>query len=70
MTPIDDLRSLPPDKKLEIVTQLWEDLAESGLPLTLPPEELAAMDRRREELRKDPSLEIDAEEMWRRVNGD
>lgn len=69
MTPIDDLRSLPPNKKLEIVTQLWDDLAESGLSLTLPPEELAEMDRRREELRNDPSLGIDAEEVWRRVNG-
>ena len=70
MSLVDDLRLLPPDKKLEIVTELWDDLARSGLPLTLPAEELAEMDRRREELRNDASLAIDADEMWRRVNGD
>jgi putative addiction module component (TIGR02574 family) len=70
MSIIDDLRLLPPDKKLEVVTELWDDLARSGLPLTLPAEDLQEMDRRREELRNDPSLAIDADEMWRRVNGD
>jgi putative addiction module component (TIGR02574 family) len=70
MSIINELRLLPPDKKLEIVTELWDDLATSGLPLTLPAEELEEMDRRREELRNDPSLAIDADEMWRRVNGD
>ena len=69
MSIMNDLRSLPPDKKLEIVTLLWDDLARSGLPLTLPADELTEMNRRREELRRDPSLSIDADEMWRRVNG-
>lgn len=67
MSTIDDLRMLPPYKKLELVTALWDDLAAS--PITLPPDELAEMDRRREELRKDPSLGIDTEEVWRRVDG-
>jgi len=70
MSIINDLRLLPPDKKLEIVTELWDDLARSEWPLTLPAEELAEMERRREELRRDPSFAIDADEMWRRVNGD
>ncbi|MCO6456786.1 MAG: addiction module protein [Pirellulaceae bacterium] len=70
MSIIDDLRLLPPEKKLEIVTQLWDDLATSKLQLTLPSEELAEMDRRREELRSDASLAIDADEMWRQVDGD
>lgn len=70
MSLIDDLRLLPPDKKLEVVTELWDDLARSGLPLTLPAEDLQEMDRRREQLRNDPSLAIDADEMWRRVDGD
>ena len=70
MSIIDDLRLLPPDKKLEVVTELWDDLARSGLPLTLPAEDLQEMDRRREQLRNDPSLAIDADEMWRRVDGD
>lgn len=69
MPTIDELRTLPPEKKLEIVTQLWDDLAASAAPLALPPEELAEMDRRREELRRNPSLAITSEEVWRRVNG-
>ncbi|MGN6547057.1 MAG: addiction module protein [Aureliella sp.] len=68
MRTIDELRTLTPEKKLEIVTQLWDDLAASAAPLVLPPDELAEMERRREELRKDPSLAIDSEEVWRRVN--
>ena len=70
MSIINDLRLLPPDQKLEIVTELWDDLARSGTPLTLPADELAEMDRRREELRNDPSLAINADEMWRRVHGE
>ena len=61
MSTIDDLRTLPAYKKLEIVTALWDDLAAS--PIALPSDELAEMDRRREELRKDPSLAIDTEEV-------
>jgi putative addiction module component (TIGR02574 family) len=69
MTLQDSLRALPPDQKLAIVTQLWDDLAASA-PLTLPPDEFAEMQRRRDELLADPSIAIDAEEVWRRVDGD
>ena len=65
----ESLRSLPPDQKLAIVTQLWDDLASSA-PLTLPPDELAEMQRRRDEMLADPSIAIDAAEVWRRVDGD
>ena len=27
---IEELRNLPPDKKLQLVTMLWDDLRESG----------------------------------------
>ena len=69
MTLQESLRALPPDQKLEIVTQLWNDLAASA-PLTLPEDELAEMNRRRDELLANPSIAIDADELWRRVNGD
>ena len=69
MTLQESLRALPPDQKLEIVTQLWDDLASSA-PLTLPSDELAEMQRRRDEMLSDPSIAIDAEEVWRRVDGD
>lgn len=69
MTLQESLRTLPPDEKLAIVTQLWNDLAASA-PLALPPDEFAEMQRRRDELLADPSIAIDAEEVWRRVDGD
>ncbi len=69
MTLQESLRALPPDQKLAIVTQLWDDLAASA-PLKLPPDEFAEMHRRREEMLADPAIAIVAEEVWRRVDGD
>ena len=69
MTLPESLRDLPPDQKLALVTELWDDLASSA-PLALPPEELAEMQRRRDEMIADPELAIDRDELWRRVDGD
>jgi len=69
MTLQESLRALPPDQKLAIVTALWDDLAASA-PLTLPPDELAEMQRRRDAMLADTSIGIDAREVWRRVDGD
>ena len=69
MTLQESLRALPPDEKLAIVTQLWDDLVASA-PLTLPEDELAEMNRRRDELLANPDVAIDADEVWRRVDGD
>jgi len=51
-------RALPPDQKLAIVTQLWDDLAASS-PLTLPADELAEMHHRRDELLADRAIAMD-----------
>ena len=69
MTLQESLRALSPDEKLAVVTQLWEDLAASA-PLRLPGDELAEMNRRRDELLANPDIAIDADEVWRRVDGD
>jgi putative addiction module component (TIGR02574 family) len=69
MTLHESLRALPPDQKLAIVTELWDDLAASA-PLALPEDELAEMSRRRDELLANPKMAIDADEVWRRVDGD
>ena len=69
MTLQETLRALPPDEKLAIVTQLWDELAASA-PLSLPSDELTEMNRRRGELLANPSIAIDADEVWRRVDGD
>ena len=68
MTLHETLRALPPDQKLAIVTELWDDLASSAS-LTLPPDELAEMQRRRNEILANPDIAIDSEEVWRRVDG-
>lgn len=68
MTLPETLRALPPDKKLALVTELWNELAASA-PLTLPSEEIAEMQRRRDEMLANPNTAIDRDELWRRVNG-
>lgn len=67
MTLPETLRALPPDQKLALVTELWDDLAASA-PLILPSEELAEMQRRQDEMLANPAIAIDQAELWRRVN--
>ena len=59
------LRNLSPNEKLQVVTDLWNQLANEEIHLTLPPEELAEMDRRREQMTQDPNIAITADEVWR-----
>jgi putative addiction module component (TIGR02574 family) len=66
---ITDLRALPVADKLRIVTQLWDDIAASNEPVVLPPEILQKAARRSQELKDDPSIAIDDDELWRRVDG-
>jgi len=66
---ITNLRDLPVEDKLRIVTQLWDDIAASNEPVVLPPEILQEAARRSQELKDDPSIAIDDNELWRRVDG-
>ncbi|HUS39614.1 MAG TPA: addiction module protein [Pirellulales bacterium] len=66
---ITNLRDLPVADKLRIVTQLWDDIAASADPIVLPPEMLQEAARRSAELKNDPSIAIDDDELWRRVDG-
>ena len=65
---ISDLRNLPVADKLKLVTALWDDIAASSRPVMIPPEILAETTRRSSELDSDPSLAINDEELWRRVD--
>ena len=65
---ISQLQTLPIDQKLEIIGLLWDDIDDSNAPITLSPAVIAEIDRRRAELDADPSIAIDRDEMWRRVN--
>lgn len=64
-----DLDALPVSEKLKLVTKLWDDIATSGEQLVVPPEIIAEASRRSQEIKADPSIAIDEEEMWRRVDG-
>jgi putative addiction module component (TIGR02574 family) len=66
---ITNLRDLPVADKLRIVTQLWGDIAASIDPVILPPDVVREASRRSAELKADPSIAIDDDELWRRVDG-
>lgn len=66
---ISNLRNLPIADKLRIVTQLWDDIAASTDPIVVPPDVLREASRRSAELQADPSIAIDDDELWRRVDG-
>jgi len=66
---ITNLRDLPVADKLRIVTQLWDDIAASTDPVIVPPDVLREASRRSAELKADPSIAIDDDELWRRVDG-
>ena len=64
-----DFRDLPVADKLRLVTELWNDIASSTEPIVVPPEVLREASRRSAELDDNPSLAIDDDELWRRVDG-
>jgi putative addiction module component (TIGR02574 family) len=66
---IATLRGLPVAEKLRLVTQLWDDIASEERPISVPPDILSEAAKRSDELKADPSIAIDEEELWRRVNG-
>ena len=66
---IAGLYNLPTTEKLKLVTQLWDDIAASGEPLVVPTEVKSEAARRASEMKATPSIGIDDEELWRRVDG-
>jgi putative addiction module component (TIGR02574 family) len=66
---INELKNLPTSEKLRLVELLWDDISASNEPIVLHPWQFNEASRRGEELRADPSIAIDREEVWRRVNG-
>jgi putative addiction module component (TIGR02574 family) len=63
---MEDLLKLPEAERREIVHELLESLEESDLP-PLTPEQMAEIDRRIEEHRRDPSTAIPWEEVRDRL---
>lgn len=65
-----ELHNLPVSQKLKIVFELWDDIADSKEPIVLSESVKNEIDRRCSEYDADPSIAIDEDEMWRRVNGE
>jgi putative addiction module component (TIGR02574 family) len=66
---ITELTNLPVAEKLRIVELLWDNIANSEEPLVLKPWQLEELNRRQAEIEADPSILIDEDELWRRVDG-
>ena len=63
----NDLLALPADEKLRLVELLWDNLGDATDPIPLPDWVDCEATRRRDELTADPSIGIDHDEAWRRI---
>jgi len=66
---ISVLRNLPVADKLRIVEALWDDIGASEEPVVLHPWQFEEASRRSAALKTDPSIAMDRDELWRRVDG-
>ncbi len=64
----DAIRDLDPADKLQLVEQIWDDLAAQETPLPLPDWARTEATRRRDEMLADPNLGSTHEEVWKRIN--
>ncbi len=66
---LNELRSLPVSEKLRIVEMLWDDIGESGEPLQAPEWHRKEIERRRDEMLRDPAMGLTHEQVWKRIRG-
>ena len=62
-----ELRTLSPSDKLALVTELWDDLASNPDDIPITPEQIAEVDKRLEEYRKNPDLGTTWEQVKARI---
>lgn len=55
MKTVEQLRELPVEDRLQIVGELWDSIAEDSSAIKLTPAQLAELDRRLDDLEKNPS---------------
>lgn len=62
------LFALPVDEKLRLVEALWDDLAESDIPIPLPSwiDDEAA--KRRDAMIENPEIGLDHDTVWNRID--
>ena len=66
---IPDVKKLSPSEKLLLVTELWDDLAAHPTEVPVSREQIAELDRRMEEYRRDPSKVTSWEAIQKRILG-
>ena len=64
-----DIQRLSPSDKLVLVTELWDDLAAHPADVRVTPGQIAELDRRMEDYRKDPTRVTTWEAIKQRVLG-
>lgn len=64
-----EIQQLSPAQKLALVTELWDDLAAHPEDVPVTTEQIAELDRRMEEYRRDPSRVTTWEAIKQRVLG-
>ena len=64
-----ELRKLSPSDKLALITELWDDLASNPEDIPITPEQIAEVDRRLEEYRKNPDIGSTWEKVKARILG-
>jgi putative addiction module component (TIGR02574 family) len=67
ITDTDAIRRLSVQQRLELMDRIWETLVDEDADLPVPPEVLAEMRRRADELRAHPERGISHEEMMQRL---
>lgn len=55
MTTVDQLRELPVEDRLQIVGDLWDSIAEDSSTIKLTPAQISELDRRLDDLEKNPN---------------
>ncbi len=66
---LTELKSLPVEEKLRLVEMLWDDIGATNEPVILHSWHVTEAQRRSAELKSDPSIAIDRDELWRRIDG-
>jgi putative addiction module component (TIGR02574 family) len=64
-----EIQRLSPSEKLVLVTELWDDLAAHPADVPVTPEQIAELDRRMENYRRDPTQVTTWEAIKQRILG-
>jgi putative addiction module component (TIGR02574 family) len=64
-----EVKQLTPSQKLVLVSELWDDLAAHPSDVPVSPEQVAELDRRMADYRRDPSKVTSWEAIQKRILG-